>query len=133
MVGWTCGFPATQSTFRIIIIEDTMKIALALTFAGICSLAIGGCSSSDTKKLTNDAKTTGEAVKQTASDAADATKRAVDTASDDAKKAANSDTAKDIKEKTERGARRVVDKTKQAAQDAKDAINKPAPPTPPKD
>ncbi|HEY2458955.1 MAG TPA: hypothetical protein VGI13_16735 [Candidatus Acidoferrum sp.] len=46
-----------------------MKIALALTFAGICSLAIGGCNSSDTKKLTNDAKTTGEAVKQTASDA----------------------------------------------------------------
>jgi hypothetical protein len=108
-----------------------MRIVAALSLAGICSLAIGGCSSSDTKKLTNDAKTTGAAVKQTASDAVDATKRAVDTAGDDAKKAANSDTAKDIKEKTERGARKVADKTKQAAQDAKDAINKPV--APPKD
>lgn len=118
---------------RVIVKEEIMKTALTLSLAGICSLAIGGCSSSDTKKLTNDAKTTGEAVKQTASDAADATKRAVDTASDEAKKAANSDTAKDIKEKTERGARKVADKTKQGAQDAKDAINKPTTPPPPKD
>ena len=102
--------------------NSNRKVFLACSVLSI--LALCSCSQSDTKKLTNDAKVTGEAVKQTASDALDASKKAVDNASADAQKAANSDTAKDIQAKTEHAAQKAVDKTKQAAQDAKEAINK---------
>jgi hypothetical protein len=98
------------------------KVCLACSI--VFALALCSCSHSDTKKLTNDAKLTGDAMKQTATDALDASKKAVDNAAADARKAANSDTAKDIQAKTERAAHKAVDKTKQAAQDAKDAIDK---------
>lgn len=104
-----------------------MKSFLAFTFASALCLTMWGCTKSDTRKLTDDAKATGKAVGQTASDALDATKKAVDTAGDDAKKAANSDTAKDIEEKTKRAAQQVADKTKEAAQKAKDSLDKDKP------
>jgi gas vesicle protein len=105
-----------------------MRIGPLLAFSAALLFSLSACSQSETRKLTNDAKATGEAVKQTASDALDASKKAVDAAGDQAKRAADSDTAKDIKEKTKRGVKRVEEKTKEASQELNDSLNKPAPP-----
>ena len=103
-----------------------MRSSTFLAISGLSVYLLCGCSQSDTRKLTNDARATGEAVKQTTSDALDASKKAVDTAGDDVKRAADSDTAKDIKDKTKRGARRLQEKTKEAAHEIDDSLQKPA-------
>lgn len=81
------------------------------------ALAMGaaGCSREDSKRLSNDMKATGEAVKQTATDAADAAKK---TAND----AVNSPQAKqasdDLKSNSKKAVNTVADKSKELADEA---------------
>jgi len=98
----------------------------ALLIPAAAVLFLVACNQSDVNKLTKDAKSTGKAVGQTASDALNAAKNTTDNVAADAKKAANSDTAKDLENKANQAANKVVDKTKQVAHDAKDAAT-PAP------
>jgi hypothetical protein len=93
-----------------------------LLIAACCVFTFSGCSHSDTKKLTDDAKATGEAAKQTTLDALGAARRTTDNIVSDTKQAADSDTAKELATKTKNAAKKAVDKTKEVAQDAKDAV-----------
>src|SRR5271165_1224414 len=97
-----------------------MKSLSVATFFASLALTLASCSQSDSQKLAHDAKMTGEAVKQTASDALDATQKASDKLSVDTQNAVNSPTAKDIEAKTKRGAQRVVAKTKELARQVQD-------------
>jgi hypothetical protein len=98
----------------------------SLLIIAAAAFSLAACNQSDLNKLTHDAKSTGKAVGQTASDALDAAKNTTDNVAADAKKAADSDTAKNLANKANDVANKVVDKTKQVAHDAKDAAT-PAP------
>jgi hypothetical protein len=85
------------------------------------ALAIGatGCSHEDSKKLSNDLKNTGEAVKQTATDAAEAAKKTAD-------EAANSPKAKEAAEQTKKAVKATADFVEDTGKRAADATKKAA-------
>ena len=78
-----------------------------------------GCSHSDRQKMSDDAKTVGDATKQAASDAADATKHAVSEAVDKTKEAAS-----EASDKAKGSADTASDSSKTAAQRAADSTKK---------
>jgi hypothetical protein len=85
-------------------------------FAGL-ALLVGatGCSHEDSKRLSNDLKKTGEAVKQTATDAAEAAKK---TANDAVNSPKTKQAEDDLENNSKKAVNTIVDKSKELADQA---------------
>src|SRR3984893_14385059 len=88
-----------------------------IMFLAGLALLVGaaGCSHEDSKKLSNDLKNTGEAVKQTATDAAEAAKK---TANDAVNSPKTKQAEDDLESNTKKAVKTVADKSKELADQA---------------
>ena len=88
-----------------------------IMFLAGLALLVGaaGCSHEDSKKLSNDLKNTGEAVKQTATDAAEAAKK---TANDAVNSPKTKQAEDDLENNSKKAVNTIVDKSKELADQA---------------
>jgi hypothetical protein len=95
--------------------SDDMKNKLIILAGLALGIGLTGCSHEDSKRLSNDMKATGEAVKQTATDAAEAAKK---TANDAVNSPRTKQAGDDLENSSKKAVNTVADKSKELADQA---------------